>query len=329
MDDVSIPVNPRSSRFMDRLRIFMRSQGLAWRTEQTYISWIKRYIFFHHKKHPQEMGAAEVEAFLQNLSINRNCSTATQTLALNSLVFLYKRFLSTPLDNLKYKPAIAPKRLPVVYSRDEIRAAISKMRGSYRLMVEIMYGSGLRQAEVLSLRVKDIDFDSQNIFVRGGKGNKDRATILPSQLREPLRDQIQKVDRLHLEDLAEGFGEAYMPNALGRKFPSAASSLCWQYVFPSAKISKDPRTGTLRRHHVHFSSLGKHVSRALKAAGVNKPARCHSFRHSFATHLLESGYDLRTIQELLGHADVTTTEIYTHVINRGGKGVLSPIDKLS
>lgn len=328
MDDIRLPLDTRSPRFMDQLRIHMRKSGLAYRTEQTYVHWIKRFIFFHNKRHPEQMGAREMEAFLEHLSIDRSCSINTQKIALNALVYLYKRFLGVEIGALQFAPARSHRRLPVVYSREEIADILSHLRGVYRLQVELMYGTGLRKAELLSLRIKDIDFGSNNILVRGGKGNKDRATMLPLQLIPGLKSQINVVERLHNDDIRAGYGEVYLPDALQRKYPSAARELAWQYLFPSSNIGRDPRSASLRRHHMHPSSLAKQLRRAVRAANVDKPARAHSFRHSFATHLLESGYDLRTIQELLGHSDVATTEIYTHVVNRGGKGVRSPVDCL-
>lgn len=328
MDDIRSPLDTRSPRFMDQLRIHMRKTGLAYRTEQTYVHWIKRFIFFHDKRHPAQMGASEVEAFLEHLSIKRSCSINTQKIALNALVYLYKRFLAVEIGALQFTPARSHRRLPVVYSREEIAGILAHLRGVYRLQVELMYGTGLRKAELLSLRIKDIDFGSNNIVVRGGKGNKDRSTMLPLQLILRLKDQINVVERLHNDDIRDGYGEVYLPDALQRKYPSAARELAWQYLFPSSNVGRDPRSGSLRRHHMHPSSLAKQLRRAVGAARVQKPARAHSFRHSFATHLLESGYDLRTIQELLGHSDVATTEIYTHVVNRGGKGVRSPVDCL-
>lgn len=328
MDDIRhrIPVKP--VRFLDQLRFHIRQQGLAYQTEKTYIHWVKRFIYFHGKQHPKDMAATEVESFLSSLSVDRYCSVNTQKIALNALVYLYKRFLSVDVLDLSFTLARAPRRLPVVYSRDEVAAILARLSGVHKLMVELMYGSGLRSAELLSLRVKDIDFDSRNIIVRAGKGNKDRSTMLPIRLIPDLKKQMRTVEGLHEHDVLDGYGEVYMPDALGRKYPSAQSELSWQYLFPSSRIGADPRTGVLRRHHLHPSALTKQVRRAVKAAGINKPARCHSFRHSFATHLLESGYDLRTIQVLLGHSDVTTTEIYTHVVNRGGQGVVSPADRL-
>ena len=328
MDDVrhSIPKTP--VRFLDLLRQHIRKNNLSYKTEQTYLHWVRRFILFHKKRHPKEMGSIEVEVFLNDLAVNRHCSSGTQKIALNALIYLYKRFMGVDLGELQFGHAKQHQRLPVVYSREEINLVLAELRGSYRLMVELMYGTGMRKSELLSLRVKDIDFASNNIVVRAGKGNKDRTTILPQRLIPDLKLQIAKVEQLHSEDLLAGYGEVYLPDALARKYPSAAKELAWQFMFPSSRIGTDPRSGVLRRHHLHPSALAKQVRRAVLRARINKPARCHSFRHSFATHLLEAGYDLRTIQELLGHTDVSTTEIYTHVINRGGKGVLSPADRL-
>ena len=309
MDDIKKPIQLNSPRFLDQLRIHIRQRGLAYKTEQTYIHWVKRFIYFHNKKHPKDMGPTEIESFLSYLSISRHCSANTQRTALNALVFLYKRFMGVEVGDLRFKPAKSHRRLPVVYSREEISAIVCHLRGVHRLQVELMYGTGMRKAELLSLRVKDIDFGSANIFIRGGKGNKDRTTMLPESLAQRLREQIQRVKQLHIQDVADGYGDVYLPDALQRKYPSAARETGWQFLFPSSKIARDPRSGVMRRHHMHPSSLGKQVRRAVRAANIHKPARSHSFRHSFATHLLEAGYDLRTIQELLGHADVSTTEI--------------------
>ena len=328
MDDIRHTIPRYSNRFMPSLRRHMREAGLAYRTEQTYTHWIKRFIHFHKLRHPKDMGAVEAEEFLTYLSVDKCCSINTQKIVLNALVYLYKRYLGEPLEGLNFKPARQYRKLPVVYSRSEIQAILSQLQGTHRLMVELMYGAGLRCAELLSLRIKDIDFGSSNVIVRGGKGNKDRSTILPQALIPALKRQIERVVTLHAEDVAAGFGEVYLPDALERKYPNAARETGWQFLFPSSRVGPCPRTGAVRRHHLHPTALAKHIRRAVKAAGVHKPARAHAFRHSFATHLLESGYDLRTIQELLGHADISTTEIYTHVINRGGKGVLSPMDRL-
>jgi integron integrase len=329
MDDIRPAVPERPIRFLDQLRSHIRENRLAFTTEQTYIHWVKRFINFHKKRHPNEMGAAEVEHFLNHLSIQRFCSANTQRIALNALIYLYRRFLGIALDDLSFTPAKKKPRLPVVYSRSEIAAILCRLEGAYRLQVQLMYGTGLRSAELLSLRIKDVDFGSSNILVRGGKGNKDRSTMLPQALVPALKRQIDWVRVVHARDLDNGHGEVHLPDALSRKYPNAGKELAWQYLFPASKVGADPRTGTVRRHHLHPTALAKQIRRALQEAGINKPARAHSFRHSFATHLLESGYDLRTIQELLGHSEIATTEIYTHVVNRGGKGVLSPMDRLS
>jgi len=328
MDDIRHKLQTKPTRFLDQLRLHIRQQGLAYKTEQTYVYWVKRFIYFHNKQHLKNLGSVDVEAFLSHLAVNQFCSVNTQKIALNALVYLYKRFMGIVIDDLSFSPAKAPRRLPVVYTQQEIAATLSFLSGTPRLMVELMYGTGLRSAELLSLRVKDIDFGSNNIFVRAGKGNKDRTTMLPQGLIEPIKRQIEKVKLIHAQDLDEGYGDVYMPDALNRKYPSAARETIWQFLFPSSRVGKDPRSEVIRRHHLHPSALSKHIRKAIKQAGVNKPAKSHSFRHSFATHLLEAGYDIRTIQVLLGHSDVATTEIYTHVVNRGGKGVVSPSDRL-
>ena len=328
MDDIKQRLPARPVRFLDKLRLHMRESGLAYTTEQTYIHWTRRFIVFHRKRHPSEMGIPEVEHFLTHLSEERDCSVGTQRIVLNALVYLYVRFLGLSLDGLSFTQAKRPRRLPVVYSRAEIGAILTHLSGVGRLRVQLLYGAGLRSAELLSLRVKDIDFSSNNIFVRAGKGNKDRTTMLPQALVPDLKRQIERVELLHAQDVADGHGEVYLPNALARKYPSAARELAWQFLFPAAQVGPCPRTGVVRRHHVHPTALAKQIRRAVRDAGIHKPARAHAFRHSFATHLLEAGYDLRTIQELLGHSDISTTEIYTHVVNRGDKGVQSPMDRL-
>ncbi|EAQ98380.1 integron integrase [Congregibacter litoralis] len=327
MDDVRHGIPEYPTRFLDQLRQHIRSTGLAYRTEQTYVHWVRRYILFHKKQHPGSLGAKHIEQFLNHLTV-RSCSVSTQRVALNALVYLYRKFLAVDVGDLEFKPARANRRLPVVYSRSEVAAILSKLKGVHRLMVALMYGSGMRSAELLSLRVKDIDFDSNNIIVRSGKGNKDRSTMLPQRLVPALKRQICTVELLHAQDLADGFGAVYLPDALERKYPNAAEETAWQFLFPASRIGRDPRSGVLRRHHLHPTALTRQIRRAVRNAGIHKPARSHSFRHSFATHLLEDGYDLRTIQELLGHSDITTTEIYTHVVNRGGRGVVSPTDAL-
>ncbi len=328
MEDIRHRLPEKPVKLMPQLRLHMRENKLAYRTEQTYCHWIRRFIFFHSKQHPKDMGVPEIEAFLTDLGVRRDCSINTQKIALNALVYLYKRFLGVDIEDLNFSGAKIQRRLPVVYSRQEIQLIVATLTDPYQLMVQLMYGTGMRKAELLSLRVKDIDFSSNNIYIRLGKGGKDRTTMLPQGLVQKLRGQIARVEILHQRDLHNGFGEVYMPDALARKYPSAARELGWQFLFPSQHIATDPRSGIQRRHHAHPSTLSKKLRAVFRQLGIHKPARSHSFRHSFATHLLESGYDLRTIQELLGHTDITTTEIYTHVINRGGKGVLSPMDAL-
>ncbi|WP_082859285.1 integron integrase [Microbulbifer sp. Q7] len=329
MDNIRQRIPARPVRFLDNLRLHMRDAGLAYTTERTYVHWIKRFILFHNKRHPKDMGVPEVEHFLTHLSEERDCSVGTQRIVLNALVYLFTRFLGIELKGLSFSKAKRPRRLPVVYSRSEVAQILSHLSGAGRLRVQLLYGSGLRSAELLSLRVKDIDFGSNNVFVRAGKGNKDRTTILPQGLIADLQRQIERVRILHEQDLADGMGNVYLPDALARKYPNAAKELAWQYLFPASQTGPCPRTGEVRRHHLHPTALAKQIRRAVKAAGIHKPARAHAFRHSFATHLLESGYDLRTIQELLGHSDISITEIYTHVVNRGSKGVLSPMDCLN
>lgn len=328
MDDIRHQLPAKPIRFIHQLRAHIRKSGLAYRTEQTYVHWLKRYIYFHNKCHPKNMGTQEIEAFLNHLAVNRHCSVNTQRVALNALVYTYKKFMGLDIGLLHFSPARSYRRLPVVYSREEITAILSQLKGTHRVMVELMYGTGLRSAELLSLRVKDIDFGSNNVFVRAGKGNKDRTTMLPQRLIVDLKRQIETVKLLHKQDIEDGYGDVYLPDALARKAPAASRETAWQFLFPSSRVGRDPRSGIQRRHHLHPTALSRQIRKAVRAAGIPKPARSHSFRHSFATHLLEDGYDLRTIQELLGHSDITTTEIYTHVVNRGGKGVMSPADKL-
>ncbi|GAB5415595.1 MAG: integron integrase [Congregibacter sp.] len=308
------------------MRRHMRDNGYAWKTEKTYIQWIKRFIRFHKKQHPEGMDAAHVEQYLSYLGNERDCSPATQQIALNALVYLFVRFLGRDLDSLNYRLAKPKRRLPVVLTHQEVLQILFKLGDKHRMMVELLYGSGLRLNELLSLRVKDIDFAFQTVTVRSGKGGKDRVTLLPTSLADRLHDQIAFVSRLHKRDIEDGYGEVYMPYALARKYPNGARDLGWQYLFPSTKIGADPRTGVLRRHHLHETALRKAIRKARIDAGVCKPVKCHTFRHSFATRLLQQGYDLRTIQKLLGHSDVKTTEIYTHVLGRGASGVISPLD---
>ena len=324
----NIPSKP--SRLSDQLRQKIRARGLAYKTEKTYLHWIYRYIRFHGgNRHPKDMAEAEVGAFLDYLAVQRHCSASTQATALNALVFLYRDFLGQPLELVDFQRAKKPRRIPTVFSENEAQAVIAQLEGEYRLMALLMYGSGLRVSECIRLRVKDIDFDMNSLLVRNGKGGKDRVTVLPQSLETALRDQLEFVRARHAKDLADGVGEVYLPNALARKYPSAPAEFAWQYVFPAHGLSKDPRSGVMRRHHIYDRTVQKTVKKALNAARVYKKAGCHTFRHSFATHLLQAGYDIRTIQELMGHADVSTTEIYTHVVKQGGRGVRSPADRLA
>ncbi len=325
--DIRTPISPQSTRFLDQLRNFIRLRGLAYKTEITYVFWIKRFIRFHGRKHPETMGTAEVEAFLSHLVLQANVSVATQRVALNALIFLYREFLGTPLEELQYEAARKPKKLPVVFSPDEARRVIACLEGEYKLIAMLLYGAGLRISEALRLRVKDIDFGMQQLIIREGKGGKDRITLLPDRLIEPLQKQIHSALLQHKVDIARGCGSVYMPAGLARKYPSASQEPDWQYVFPAPDLSIDPRSGRRRRHHMLDRTVQKHFKIAIRAAGIHKPAGSHTFRHSFATRLLEAGYDLRTIQKLLGHSDVRTTEIYTHVVRKGGFGVRSPVDE--
>ena len=326
MDDIPIRIARGSTRFLDRLRADLRARGYAYPTEKTYLHWVRRFILYHGRRHPETMGKEEIEVFLNYLAVDCNVSPSTQRTALNALMYLYNKFLGRDPQQLQFPYARVKPRLPTVLTHQEVCAVVQHLSGSPKLMVELLYGSGLRLQECLNLRVKDIDFDLNTITVREGKGDKDRTTILPHSLEERLRAQIDKVLALHLQDLADGYGEVYLPHALQRKYPGAARSPGWQYLFPSARVGADPRSGVIRRHHVHPSALRKHIRAAVAKTNIRKPVKAHTFRHSFATRLLQQGYDIRTIQKLLGHEDVTTTEIYTHVLGRGAMGVISPVD---
>ena len=311
---------------MDQLRVLIRSRNMAYKTEQTYCHWIKRFIRFHGMQHPSALAAKEVEQFLSHLAVQRNNSVSTQRTALNAIIFLFREFLEQPLEELSFELARKPRRLPTVFTHDEARAVIGHLQGECHLVARLVYGSGLRINEALRLRVKDVDFGMQQIIVRSGKGNKDRTTLLPDSLIEPLTLQMESCLAQHRKDLAQGHGEVYMPTALNRKFPSAGREPAWQYLFPAAKLSMDPRSDVLRRHHLLDRGVQRAIGAAIREAGIYKQANSHALRHSFATRLLEAGYDIRTIQKLLGHADVRTTEIYTHVVRKGGFGVRSPVD---
>lgn len=314
-------------RLLDQVRDAMRRKHYSLRTEASYIHWIKRLIYFHGKRHPRELGEAEITAFLNHLARDRRVAASTQNQALSAILLLYKEVLGRQLawlDALE-RPK-RPVRLPVVLTETETKALLAQLEGTKWLMASLLYGAGLRLMECLRLRVKDIDFEYRQILVRDGKGAKDRVTMLPDALVEPLRSHLVHAKALHIRDLAEGYGEVHLPFALARKYPNAGREWGWQYVFPSRKLSADPADGVIRRHHLNPDVLQRAVKEAVYRAGITKPASCHTLRHAFATHLLQNGYDIRTVQELLGHKEVSTTMIYTHVLNKGGRGVKSPLD---
>lgn len=314
-------------RLLDQVREVIRLRHYSIRTEQAYLQWINRFILFHHKRHPRDMGATEVTAFLSDLAIRRNVAASTQNQALHAILFLYRDVLQLRLPWLdEVQRAKKPQHLPVVFTREEARALLAQLQGTLWLMAMLTYGCGFRLLECLRLRVKDVDFQYRQILVRDAKGQKDRVTVLPGSLIEPLRTHLSRVRGLHEADLRAGFGRVYLPHALASKYPNADREWGWQYIFPSSRRSLDPRSGIERRHHAPEDALQRAVKQAIRKAGIVKPGSVHTLRHSFATHLLESGYDIRTVQELLGHADVKTTMIYTHVLNRGGRGVVSPAD---
>jgi integron integrase len=318
---------PATPKLLDRVRWHLRVKHYSIRTEQAYTDWIRRYILFHGKKHPEKMGEAEIAAFLGHLAMQRGVAASTQNQAFSALLFLYQQVLERKLATIEgVERAAVPVKVPVVLTRPEVRAVLAHLRGDYRLMAELLYGSGLRLMECVRLRVKDIDFGYERITVRDGKGAKDRITMLPKRLREPLRVHLEHGRERHRRDVGRGGGHVYLPFALARKYPNAARAWSWQYVFAATKLSVDPRSKETRRHHVQEKNLQNAVKVAMREADLAKTASCHTFRHSFATHLLESGSDIRTVQELLGHKDVSTTMIYTHVLNKPGLGVKSPLD---
>ncbi len=319
----------RQPKLLDRVRERIRVKHYARSTEKTYLYWIRWYIHFHGLRHPQDMGAAEVEVFLSHLATQRDVAASTQNQAMHALLFLYREVLGLELPWLdgitRAKPS---KRLPTVLTQDETRALLQHVSGTPGLIIRLLYGTGMRLMEGLRLRVKDIDFTGHIIVVRAGKGDKDRVVPLPEMLIEPLRARLAERRRMHDLDLVKGMADVELPHALERKYPRAGQEWGWQYVFAAADYSTDPRTGVIRRHHIHEKTIQRHVRSAAQKAGIHKPTHPHTLRHSFATHLLETGSDIRTVQELLGHSDVSTTMIYTHVLNRGGRGVISPLDRI-
>jgi integron integrase len=317
----------QSPRLLDQVRGKIRLKHYSIRTEQAYLDWIKRFVLHFDKRHPSEMGAREVEAFLTHLAVEGKVAAATQNQAKSALLFLYREVLEQDLPWLEnVERAKAPRRLPVVLTEKEVASVLSRLTGTHWLVAGLLYGSGLRIMEALRLRVKDIEFSRGEILVREGKGFKDRVTMLPAVLVDPLKAHLKRVRDLHEQDVEEGYGEVYLPYALARKYPNAGREWGWQYAFPSKNRAVDPRSGVVRRHHVQDQAIQRAIRQAVRDAGIVKPATPHTLRHSFATHLLTSGYDIRTVQELLGHKDVTTTMIYTHVLNKGGRGVTSPLD---
>lgn len=340
MSDLALPGGPGAPssstpraaaqpRLLDRVRAAIRARHYSPRTEKAYVGWVRRYVFLHGRRAPDDLGAAEVTQFLSHLATQGKVSASTQNQAFCALVFLYREVLGRELDGLdEVVRAKRPVRLPLVLSRQEVEAVLSHTQGTPGLMASLMYGSGLRLLECCRLRVKDVDFARGEITVRDGKGRKDRVTLLPVRLARPLREHLERVRRQHESDLADGAGSVALPEALARKYANADRQWGWQWVFPATRLHETPSPGLLRRHHLHETVVQREFAIAVRAAGLTKPATCHSLRHSFATHLLEDGYDIRTIQELLGHSDVSTTMIYTHVLNRGGRGVRSPLDVL-
>ncbi len=325
-------VRARYGSVLDELVVVVRQRNYSIRTEQAYLSWVCRFLLFAGDKDIEALGEADIVAFLQDLAVRGQVAASTQNQALNALIFLFSQALKREIGNLgNFVRAKRPRRLPVVLSRMEagrLLAGLEKMSDLHYLMAALLYGTGMRLMECVRLRIQDIDFDQNLIMIRDGKGQKDQVVPLPRSLRELLANHLDEIRRLHQEDLAQGLGEVFLPDALARKYPNAPKEWIWQYVFPSGSLSQDPRSGETRRHHIHENGLQKSIKKAALAAGITKQVNCHALRHSFATHLLESGYDIRTIQELMGHADVSTTMIYTHVLGRGGLGVTSPLDSL-
>jgi integron integrase len=318
------------SELMGEVRSALRARHYSRRTEQAYCLWVRRFIRFHGLRHPSDMAEAEINAFVTHLAVAEHVSASTQTQALSAILFLYRHVLGRDIGALTdLVRAQKPRRLPIVLTADEVKSVLAELEGDKRLMASLMYGAGLRLSECLRLRVQDVDFSRGEIVVRGGKGDKDRMTMLPEALAAPLRRHLARVKQIHERDLAAGWGRVQLPDAVERKYPRAATDWRWQWVFPQQSMWKDPLTGTRGRHHVHETLVQRAMTDAVRRADLAKRATCHTLRHSFATHLLEAGYDIRTIQELLGHKDVRTTMIYTHVLNRGGLGVRSPIDSLS
>jgi len=320
--------SPKGKKLLDQYRDALRVKRYSPRTEDTYVLWVKNYILYHNKRHPREMGISEIGQFITHLASEKEVSVSTQNQAFSAILFLYRHVLHVELDELnlmQFRPHRA-KSVPIVLSKDEVRRLFAHLTGTPRLVAQVMYGGGLRMMETMRLRVKDIDFDNRQVVIRDGKGENDRFTILPDSLVKPLQLQLDHVKALYQKDLADGFGSVYLPTSLERKYQNASREWIWQYLFPASDLSKDKRTGIIRRHHLHETVVQKAIKEAARRAKIDKHVTPHTLRHSFATHLLQNGYDIRTIQELLGHKDVKTTMIYTHVLQRGGLAVKSPLD---
>lgn len=319
---------PAKSALLEAVRDRCRVKHYSLRTEDAYLGWIKRFIFFHKMRHPSKMGGLEVEQFLTHLAVSGKVAASTQNQALSALLFLYREVINVKLpwmeNVVRAKQSI---RLPVVLTVEQIQRVLARLDGREWLMASLLYGTGMRLMECIRLRVKDVSFEKNEILVRDGKGGKDRRTMLPAKLCDPLRTQLERVKEFHRNDTEENWEGVFLPDALVRKYPNASKLLAWQYVFPASRCARDPRDGKIRRHHIDEKVLQRSVTKAAQSAGIDKPVSCHTLRHCFATHLIEAGYDIRTVQELLGHKDVATTQIYTHVLNRGGRGVTSPLDK--
>ncbi|RPH60506.1 MAG: integron integrase [Chloroflexi bacterium] len=327
MTTPNTPQQPQGKKLLDQMSDTLRAQHYSLRTEKTYLEWVRRYILFHNKRHPRDMGNPEVEAYITHLATQRKVAASTQNQALSAILFLYREVLGKPLENPVTVRPQKPEHIPTVLTKNEALRVLNALTGTHQLMAKILYGSGLRLIECLRLRVKDIDFEQHCIIVRDGKGEKDRITMLPESLIPPLREHLARVQQIHQQDIKEGYGAVYLPYALANKYPNAPREWAWQYIFPAKNLSVDPLSNETRRHHADESGLQKAVRAAAKLAGITtKNVSPHTFRHSFATHLLQGGYDIRTVQELLGHKDVKTTMIYTHVLQRGGLAVRSPLD---
>lgn len=328
MDDIPIPIHLVKSAFMRDFRSHLRANRKAYTTEQTYCHWVKRFIHFHQCANPADLGSTNVEAFLTDMAVNKGTSPETQKIALNALSYLYKQFIGRELGQLQFTFPAKTQRIPVVLTSEEARSIIQNLSGHHHLIAVLLYGAGLRKNECLRLRIKDIDFGTQQVRIYDGKGRKDRLSVLPNSSIDVLEKQVEIVNKLHQYDLEKGYGSVYMPHLLAKKYPQQSKQLKWQYLFPSSTISKDPRSDSVRRHHIHQSNFQRALSKAVLRSGVNKHVTSHTFRHSFATQLLMDGYDLRKIQQLLGHVDISTTEIYLHVLDTMGSKVISPADRL-